>query len=110
MVLLEAMLYAFLGIIPGFCLGTLGAWICYKQIYEVFFSAMISVGAVSGTENFILTPAWALTGITLGLLATLLASFYPMLKSRKISVMDMINSKTKINISLRQSIVSCTLY
>lgn len=106
MVLFEAMLYAVLGIVPGFCLGTLGAWICYKQIYEVFFGAMISVGAVSGTEKFILTPSWALTSIALGLLATLFASFYPMLKSRKISVMDMINSKTKINISLRQSLVS----
>ena len=106
MILFEAMLYAVLGIVPGFCLGTFGAWICYKQIYEVFFGVMISVGAVFGTEKFILTPAWVLTGIALGLFATLLASFYPMLKSRKISVMDMINSKTKINISLRQSVVS----
>jgi len=106
MVLFEAVIYAVLGIVPGFCLGTLGAWICYKQMYEVFFNAMLSVGAVAGTQRFILTPSWVLTGIALGLAATVIASFYPMLKSRKITVMDMINSKTKINISLRQSLVS----
>ncbi len=106
MIFFEAMLYAVLGIVPGFILGVFGAWLSYTELYEVFFNATLSVGAVAGTEKFILTPAWALTSIALGLLATLAASFYPMIRSRKISVMDMINSKTKINISLRQSLVS----
>lgn len=106
MIFFEAMLYAVLGIVPGFILGVFGAWLSYTELYEVFFNTTLSVGAVAGTEKFILTPAWALTSIALGLLATLAASFYPMIRSRKISVMDMINSKTKINISLRQSLVS----
>ena len=108
-VLFEALLYAVLGIVPGALLGVLGAFVSYKFLYEAFFNSTVSVGAVAGTERFILTPVWLLTGIGLGILATLAASFYPMLRSRKISVMDMINSRTKINISLRQSPVSSVM-
>lgn len=101
MVLAEALIYGVCGSAAGIVLGLCAAKLIYKSMAGIIQS---SYGALSAP--FSVTPVCVLICAAIGIFAALAASFVPMMKLRRISVLDSLRGPTKVNISLRQGLVS----
>lgn len=101
MLLAEALIYAICGIIPGTFLGMLGAKLFYNS----------SVGVIASytdadTSPFVLVPQSVVLTVILGVFSVIAASVIPALRISKLSVLDLLYGRTKVNISLKQGFVS----
>lgn len=101
MIFIETLIYGICGSMLGIILGLSGAKLFYENGANI-----ISSWIGTDVKLFIITPACVILSAVLGILSTLTASLVPMLKIRRISIMDSIHERTKINISLKQGLFS----
>lgn len=101
LVMMEAAIYGVIGVLLGTLLGFgLAAWF-YGGISELLLTEEnISIG------RFVLSGGSVALSLLLGLVTVLIASFFPLLKMRKLSVTETVKDGNQINISLKQSLLS----
>ena len=100
-VLFEAAIYGVAAIAAGLPLGTLAA----KYFYE-FGARTLGIPPGLGVGVFTLSAKALILSASLSFLTVITASVIPMIKLRRISVMDSVSGRETINISLRQSFVA----
>lgn len=97
LILCEAAIYAVIGVIGGVALGFGISSVFYNEVSGTLASDNVYLGnfAVSGTSVFL--------SLFLGIFSVLTASFFPMLKARRLSVTETMKDGDRINVSLKQT-------
>lgn len=100
LILYEALLYAIIGVIPGTFLGIGVSAVFYNVLTNILGDVGVQMG------KFVISAKSVFICILLGLITVFFASFFPMLRMRKLSVTETINDNNQINISLKQTLLS----
>ena len=101
LIMTEAAIYGVFGVSIGIFLGFgMASWF-YGIISELLLiEEKISIG------RFVLSGGSVALSLILGLFTVLIASFFPLLRMKKLSVTETIKDNSQINISLKQSLLS----
>ena len=101
LIMTEAAIYGVFGVSIGTFLGFgMASWF-YGIISELLLiEEKISIG------RFVLSGGSVALSLILGLFTVLIASFFPLLRMKKLSVTETIKDNSQINISLKQSLLS----
>ncbi len=101
LIMTEAAIYGVFGVSLGTFLGFgMASWF-YGIISELLLiEEKISIG------RFVLSGGSVALSLILGLFTVLIASFFPLLRMKKLSVTETIKENNQINISLKQSLLS----
>ena len=101
LIMTEAAIYGVFGVSIGTFLGFgMASWF-YGIISELLLiEEKISIG------RFVLSGGSVALSLILGLFTVLIASFFPLLRMKKLSVTETIKDNNQINISLKQSLLS----
>ncbi|MBO4769855.1 MAG: ABC transporter permease [Clostridia bacterium] len=101
LILSEAGIYAAFGVGPGTLFGFGIARSFYRSVAEMIYEKQ---GIVAG--DFVFSWSSVVLSVLLGTLTVFAASFFPVLKMKKLSVAEIIKDNSQINISLRQTLLS----
>jgi len=101
LILIEAVIYGLIGTSCGTALGFgMASWF-YSDISELLIAEKnFSIG------QFVLSGSSVSVSVILGFCTVLIASFFPLLRMRKLSVTETIKDNNQINISLKQTLLS----
>lgn len=101
MIVSEALIYGSAGVILGTASGCALASLFYRIISSLLLnSAGIDIG------NITISFSTVCIALLAGLAAVVLSSFLPILKMRKITILESIKTNNQINISLKESVLS----
>jgi len=101
LVLTEAAIYGVAGV---FC-GTLLGFVIASRFYGIISDLILAEEGIS-IGGFVLSGFSVLLSLILGMGTVFAASFYPMLRMRKLSVTETMKENNQINISLKQTLLS----
>lgn len=101
LVLTEAGVYILISVLPGVLLGTCLTAFFYDDAAD-FLSAL--VGETVG--GFVFCAEWVLFAFLFGAFAVLFAAVLPMRRASRITVLDALRGRERIEISLRQGFVA----
>jgi len=101
LILMEATIYGILGVSVGTGLGFGIGFRFYSDISKLLLlEKKLFIG------QFVISSASVARSLFLGFCTVLIASFFPLLRMRKLSVAETIQNNNQINISLKQTILS----
>ena len=101
LIVFEALIYGVVGVILGTASGCALASLFYRIISSLLLnSAGIDIGNITISFSTVCGTLLA------GLAAVILSSFLPVLKMRKITILESIRTNNRINISLKESLLS----
>ncbi len=101
MMLTEALVYGIFASLFGTILGTAVGRVFYNNGFYALAEAL-----TDEAKSFTVDIRGIVLAFALGIITTIAAAFIPMLKLIRKSVMDTVRGKKKINISLKQGLVS----
>lgn len=101
MIVSEALIYGAVGVILGTASGCALASAFYKIVSSLLLdSAGIDIGGITVSVSAVFCSLLS------GLAAVIVSSFLPIIKMRKITILETIKTNNKINISLKESVLS----
>ncbi len=101
MIASEAIIYA----IPGVFIGTMVGYAMTTVFYSAISSIVMSAEGVN-LGQAVVSSSSVFSSIFWGLCAVVISSFLPIIKMRKITILETIKTNNEINISLKESILS----